>query len=473
MVRGAVLGAIAGMAVSTLPGPAGLLSALAGAAAGAALGARFSERRAGFSPWSLAVLAFLLPVLSMPVAPGADMAMHVALARGLLHGGLSPAWPGVAVHAYPRGFSALVALLSPFGLARAGVLAAGGSYLVFWAGLAAMLEKLGTPAARTVAAVAVLLSRTPQAFFGWGGNPTALALGLALFGAAQDGAISALFFAGSAAVHPMAAVAGALAFCTRGMPRTARQWVPLLAGGAGLTAVIGALALLGPALSPRETQWIRDYAAQNEHTGVGILGDFANIATLLAAALLLSKRDFRPVAIAAGEVLALFALFFLLPRAALYPVRFAPLLLLAVAPLWARAAAARIPLLAPLALALCLPGHFRWYETAAPIATWADLRAIECVARSTPPEAVIDGAYGDATQWIPALTGRAVTRPHQHVSLFDETDAALAKLPKASFRFVGDRLRYPPPIGPPPAGPPLCEGHLYKLQSPNSQGTLR
>ncbi|MGZ6143239.1 MAG: hypothetical protein ACXWLM_07865 [Myxococcales bacterium] len=472
-----MLGAIAGMAVATLPGAAGWPWAALGAVAGGLLGARFAEARAGFSPWSLAVLAFLLPVLSMPVAPGADMAMHVALARGLLHGGLSPAWPGVVVGAYPRGFSALVALLSPVGLGRAGVLAAGASYLVFWAGLTAMLEKLGTPAARTVAAVALLLSQTPQVFFGWGGNPTALALGLALFGAAQEGAIPALFFAGAAAVHPMGAVAGALAFCTSCTTRTSRdpkgtscttrtslRWAPLLAAGAGLAVVLGALALFGPALSPRETHWIRDYATRNEHAGLGVLGDFANVATLAAAALLLWKRDWKPVAIAAAQVLALFALFLALPYAALYPVRFAPLLLLAVVPLWARAAAARIPLVAPLALALCLPGHFRWYQAAQPIATWADVRAIECVAKSTPAGAVIDGAYGDATQWIPALAGRAVTRPHQHVSLFDETDAALARLPKASFRFVGDRLRYPPPIGPPPSSPALCEGHLYQLQ---------
>lgn len=458
MVRGALLGALAGLSIATLPGPANWVWALAGAGAGFYAGWRFSARSAGFSPWSLAVLAFLLPVLAMPVAPGADMAMHVALARGLLHGGLSPAWPGVAVAAYPRGFSALVALLSPIGLARAGVLAAALSYLVFWAGLSAVLQKIGTPASRTVAAVALLLSQTPQAFFGWGGNPTALALGLALFGAAQDGAISALFFAGAAAVHPMGAVAGALAFCTNCTIRTTG------AALVALGAVLGVLALFGPSLSARETQWIRDYAASNEHAGVGILGDPANIATALAAAWLLWKRDWRPVAKAAAQVLALFALFWLLPKVALYPARFAPLLLLAVAPLWARAAAARIPLLAPLALVCALPGHFRWYQTDAPIATWEDSKAIECVARETPENAVIDGAYGDATQWIPALAGRAVTRPHQHVSLFDETDAALAKLPKASWRFVGDRLRYPPAIAPPPATTPLCDGKLYPIR---------
>jgi hypothetical protein len=76
---------------------------------------------------------------------------------------------------------------------------------------------------------------------------------------------------------------------------------------------------------------------------------------------------------------------------------------------------------------------------------------------------VIDGAYGDATQWIPALAGRAITRPHQHVSLFDETDAALARLPKPAFRFLGERVRYGAPI-PQEPGVPLCSGALLRLQ---------
>ncbi len=462
MLRGAVLGAIAGAAIATLPGRAGVVAAVAGALAGGVAGWRFASGRAGFSPWSLAVLLFLMPALAMPVAPGADMAMHVALARGLRDGVLSPAWPGVSVQAYPRGFSALIALLSPLGLARAGLLAAGVSYLVFWAGLTAILESLRTPAARTVAAVALLLSRTPQIFFDWGGNPSALALGLALFGAAQEGPIAALFFAGSAAVHPMGAVAGVLAFCTKRTFCTKRAWVAPLSGVAGLAAVVGALAIFGPALSARETHWLREYAANQERVGFGVLGDPANIATALAVAWLLYKRDWRPAATAAAGVLAMSALFKLAPYAGLYPARFAPMLLVIVAPLWARAAAAKIPLLGPVAIVLALPFHFRWYQSAEPIATFRDLTAIACVAKSTPPDAVVDGAYGDATQWIPALTGRAVTRPHQHVSLFDETDAALAKLPRATFRFVGERLRYPPAIGPPPQTAPLCEGALWK-----------
>ncbi len=458
-MAGILLGAVAGAAVAVLPGSAGVLAAVIGAVLGGAVGWRFADRRVGFSPWSLALAAFFVPVFTMAVPPGADMAMHAALARGLVYGGLSPAWPGVHAGAYPRGFSAIIALLSPLGFGRASLLAAGASYLVFWAGLAAVLQgPLGTPAARTAATVAVLLSRTPQIFFGWGGNPTALALGLALFGATQENTrMSALCLGGAAAVHPMGACAGALALLLHWRRRAAGS------GAAALCLLLIALAIWGPRLSPRETDWIRDYADNQESVTLAVLGDPANVATALAAAVLLWRRQFHPVALSALAALALFAIFRTLPWVGLYPARFAPLLLLAVAPLWARAAAAHIRILAPAALLIALPGHVRWYQQAQPIATGRDVAAIRCLERETPQGAVIDGAYGDATQWIPALAGRPVTRPHEHVSLFDETDAALARLPAATYRFTGERLRYGS-AAPPVQGVPLCSGALLRLQ---------
>jgi hypothetical protein len=345
------------------------------------------------------------------------------------------------------------------GFARASLIAGAASYVVFWAGLAAVLQgPLGTPAARTVAAVAVLLSRTPQIFFGWGGDPTAMALGLALFGAAQEnGRMSALCLGGAAAVHPMGACAGALALLLHWRRRAT------VAGAAALGCVLIALAIWGPRLSSRETDWIRDYAANQEWVTLAVLGDPANVATGLAAVVLLWKRQFRPVALSALAVVALFVIFRSLPWLALYPARFAPLLLVAVAPLWGRAAAAHIRILAPVGLLAALPGHIRWYQQAQPMATGKDVAAIRCLERETPREAVIDGAYGDATQWIPALAGRPVTRPHQHVSLFDETDAALARLPPPAFRFAGERLRYGT-AAPPAQGAPLCSGALLRLQ---------
>jgi len=112
---------------------------------------------------------------------------------------------------------------------------------------------------------------------------------------------------------------------------------------------------------------------------------------------------------------------------------------------------------------IALLGHIRWYQQAQPIATERDVAAIRCVERAAPQGAVIDGAYGDATQWIPALAGRPVTRPHEHVSLFDEIEAALARLPAPAWRFIGERLRYGSPA-PPVQGVPLCSGALWRLQ---------
>lgn len=450
-MRAALLGVLAGAAVGSLTGSFPL--ALAGAAALGYAAWRAVPRRLGFSPWSLAVLAFFAPVFTLAAAPGADMAMHVALARGLLHGVLSPAWPGVTAAMYPRGFSALVAAFAWLGYARAGLVAAAISYAVFWAGLSAMLEALRAPAPRTLAAVAVILSRTPQAYFGWGGNPTALALGLALFGAAQEGDAAAIFTAGAAAVHPMGAVAGALAVLLR------RSLKPALWAIGGLAAVLLALALFGPSLSPREATWIRDYAFQHERVTSGVLGDFANVTTALAAAWLLWKRRYRPVARAAGLLAALIALFFALPYAGMYPMRFAPLLLVAVVPLWGEAAASQIPMLAPLALLVGgLGGHLRWYQAARP---WANIEQIACVERETPPDAVIETLYADAGQWIPALAGRAITRPHVHVSLFDEADAALARLPRPTWRFVGGPADEPASRR--DLGPARCGGTLHQL----------
>jgi hypothetical protein len=120
-------------------------------------------------------------------------------------------------------------------------------------------------------------------------------------------------------------------------------------------------------------------------------------------------------------------------------------------------------LLAPAVLAVAFIWHVRWYQRAQPMATARDVEGIRCLDREAPPAAVIDGAYGDATQWIPAFTGRAITRPHQHVSLFDETDAALARLPAPTFRFTGEVVRYGDPA-PPARGTALCSGAVLRLQ---------
>src|SRR2546428_5037412 len=177
----ALPGALAGAALASLPAGAGIVATALGALAGAAAGALLAQT--GEKPALLerlapiALLAFFVPVLTMTVAPGADMAMHVALARGLLQGGaLSPAWGADHVAVYPRGFSALVALLAPLGLARAGLAAAAIAYVVFWTGLAAGFFQPPPPVPPPAAALPPLLSRGPPTLFGCGGEATVPAL---------------------------------------------------------------------------------------------------------------------------------------------------------------------------------------------------------------------------------------------------------------------------------------------------------
>jgi hypothetical protein len=379
------LGAIAGAAIATLPGRAGIGCALLGALAGGLIGSR--DFRSVRPPKLL--LLFFLPVFTLAVAPGEDMAMHVALARGLLDGVLSPAWPGVSVALYPRGFSAVVALLSPMGLARAGLFASGLSYVIFWYGLSEALRKLRVPNARLAALAAVFLSRTPQHFFSWGGNPAAMAIGLALTG-------RPLLILGAVAVHPMGALAGSLVS---------------LRGFALACVGCAIVALLGPHLSQRELAWLHDYAFHSEGfvKAISSLGDPAVVFTLIA---LLLRPRWKPLVFAA--LLALLLL--VLPVVNLYPVRFAPLLLLCAVPLWAQLG--RVPLM--LAILVALPFHWRYFQQSKPLASFEDVRAFAKIPRVGPP---IDVPYDSAGQWIPALTGRAITHPHEHVTLFDEIEA--------------------------------------------------
>ena len=463
---------------------AGLPALLVGAAAGGGLGYQLRAPPAPPQPWWPAALAllFFIPAITMPVAPGADMAMHVALARSLEEGlpQLSPAWGTLRVGLYPRGFSALVALLAPIlGLAKAGLVVAGATYLIFWAALSAWLS------APLVAALALLLARSPQTFFGWGGNPTVLAIALGLYAAAflrRGGSpwVAALLMMGAGATHPMGACAGALAIAavSRERPRAATLSL------AALGALLLLLARFGPLLSARELAWIRAYAWNDEAVLRGspwlfpftvwpalprVLGDPYVVAVSAAAALLLVRRQWRPVLVAVIGVLVVAAVFAAgprLPLVPLYPARFTPMLVVATARLLSHASTqlprrALAPLLAVL-FGIALALHVRWFQKAQPIATAGDLAALKCLDETLPPGAVIDGAYGDASQWIPALTGRAVTQPHQHCSLFDETDLELAKV-KAQYRFIGERLRYQG--GPPverPKGPAICPG-LYAL----------
>ena len=505
---------VAGVALAALPRAAGPAALIVGGVAGALMGVwtararpapgsvsgdrALAERVEQVAPWL--TLVFFIPLVTLPVPPGADMAMHVALARALAAGAseVSPAWPGVAPPVYPRGFSGLVALVGPLGFARAGLLVSGLAYVLYTAGTVAVLAGAGVRSPWTLAVLTVLLAKVPQEMFAWGGTPTVLALALGLHAAAAlraPGAPglppalgAALLLAGAAAVHPMGALAGALVTVVHGRGhRRVAAWVGL--GGLGL--VLALLATSGPALSAAEIDWAVRWGQAREALLHDAPWQFAwriwpalwhalGPVWMLAvggAALVLLGRGQRGV-VGRGLVLvltlgALLALLRVIPSAVgvVYPGRLAPVFALAMAPLLG-AALAGLPgrlrgIAALLLLAAALPLHLRWYQGAGPMATRADIRLLECVARRTVGDAVIAGAYGDATQRVPALTGRRITLPHRHVSVLDETAPGLALL-RPTHRLGGERTRYAPafpgPEPPPePSGAPLCQEGAARL----------
>lgn len=447
---------------------------------------------------AIASLAFLAPIATMPVAPGADMAMHAALGRALWQGGaaLSPAWGEVTAGLYPRGLSALIALSSPLlGFAKASLFAAGLSYLVAAFGLAAWLRatlRFEHPIA--LAAFTVLAAEAPQGFFDWGGNPTAMAFGLGLFsvaalapawrGEAGQGrrvAVAALLAGGALCTHPTGALVGLCSVVGLRWPKGRAGHLAVASLAAAVAVVLAALARFGPALSPSEAEWVSGYQATVERVLRGpkvyfalrvwreipeTLG-WAWTAVVVASAAWLARSRERRRAIlfsalgivAVGAVVAFGPM---IPVAGLlaYPKRFVPLFAVATAPLiglaatgLARARPRLVPVLLVVAVAIAGWVHVRTFQRALPIATSNDIGAIACVERSVPLGEVVRGAYGDATQWIPALAGRRVTQAHPHISLDDEIRAQ--PTPPETFAFVGERLRYGERVEA-PIGEPVC-----------------
>src|SRR5262249_49059407 len=338
----------------------------------------------------------------------------------------------------------------------------------------------------TLAASALLTAKAPRAVFAWGGNPTVLGLALALHAAAIIAGASSpewpraalgagLLLAGAAAVHPMGALIGAfvvLVTTVRG-----RQW---RAGFIAFGCLGGALALLGiggPALSDAEWAWVVDWGRPQEAVLRGspwlfplsvwlafprVLGiPWTSVVAVGAAWSLATPAGRRLVGHVALAGVAIGALLAAIPATPwlgglLYPIRMVPLLALATAPLVDASLARLRPAVAvgvrARLIALAVPLHARWSQRVSPMATEADLRVLACLAARVPEDAVIAGAYGDATQWVPALTGRRITLPHRHVSLLDETWPALDRF-RPTYRLTGERRRYPPAFPGPHPGP--------------------
>jgi len=454
--------------------------------------------------------------------------MHAALGRAIEHGSaaLSPAWSDVQIGAYPRGFSAWLAVVAAaVGYGPASIVVSGLGFGLYYFGLRAFLDRgLALPYPGLIAAFLALGSRTPQSFYGWGGAPTAMALGFGLLAAGElAGAldsderrilqrVAAALVAGWLLVgglwtHPIGACLGGL-LCGVGLILRGRR-SPLLAAGLGGVALLPVAPTMlwlrahGPALSAHELAWITDFQLQSDNA-LGSWPAFMAPLTVwwailhkvgpivLIAFVLAAYREWRTPegrrrvlgSLAAIELLSLFVAYgHRLPAIGflIYPSRSMPLAVPALAlPIAHALHAGQVPrkLLAGLGRVAALSAliyHVVLYQRALPIATADDVRAIACLERKLPADAVVDGAYGDATQWLPALTGHLVTHPHIHCSLFDEVERKIAAR-TPSYRFVGERLRYGAPLdAPQPSGDPVCEAggaRLYRLESARDSETL-
>jgi hypothetical protein len=510
--------------VSLAPiGLSGIAAALIASPCARAITKHGPSRRAVLD-WAVLSLSlvFLVPLFTMPVAPGADMAMHTAFARALVDGStnLSPSMGAVGVPIYPRGLSAMVALASPIlGFAKSGLWASNLSYLIVVAGVIAFFRlglRLSNPV--LLAVVTVLACDTPQRFFGWAGNPTAMAFGLALMatatiahgwdveeGIGKSALLASILGLGALAVHPAGAISGLLGLIFALALRARRTsspplftWRSVLATTGVLTVIATGMMVLkvgGPRLSPAELSWITAYqdgverilpapdlyfAFQIWSALPRVLGPPWVIACGLAVLVLLFSKEYIRVLACLAAVVAIAAILVAGPHipfigVLFYPVRFTPLLALATAPLlaWAVEALGESrawlpPVCGLLLIAVGLKRNFHSYQRVEPIATFNDIEAIACLDAALPRTAIIDGAYGDATQWTPALTGRAASQPHVHISLNDEFQAQLKNQPPASFLFVGERLRYGSPSSRvAPASDPVCragKAALYRIE---------
>ena len=428
-----------------------------------------------------AAAARLVPYAAWPVAPGADMSLHSLSALLLVwHDGLplsyEPLLPIATFGAYTPGLHALaadVALLSGLPAYRAAFLVSAGAHGLLQVALYAVLKRFFAPGVAALAAVLGLgLARVPQAFFGWGANPTVLALAFVVAAAAllargtdRSPAVAAGLFLGAAVVTHAMVAACALAAAPlvlvvlQGPSAQERARVRerfVIAGVVALVAAAPFLLRLDFTLSAGERAWLADHLRtryaldwQQRYTRVyalavlryvvGSLNDAFLIASLLG--LVIASRDAArnairnraPVAIAASMALliglAATARSGGLGPVVLFPER--PLALLAVllcgglAVLVERLLRARrllaIAMLAALGATAAERAHRYYWGGAANVMVGADdLAAMRWIEAHTGPLDVVCNDYGSAGLWVPALAGRAISAPHLPPFYFDE-----------------------------------------------------
>ncbi len=448
-----------------------------------------------------AAAARLLPYGAWPVAPGADMSLHslstlLLVWRDGVPRTYEPLLPIHAFGAYTPGLHALaadVALLSGLPAYRAAFLVSAAAHgLLTVAAYAALSRFFDRPVAALAAVVGLGMSRAPQSFFGWGANPSVLALAfvtaaaaLLARGSGRAPAVAAgLFLAAAVVTHTMIAAcalaAAPLAVACIALAEPAeRGRVRDRYLVAGLVAVLAALPLLARldfTLSPAERAWLADhlrvhYAGdwQQRYARfypfavlrfvVGSLND-AFLAASLLGMWLAHRARARGVAALGLTAALLVALAGTARWGGLGPVVVFPeraMAVLAVLLCAGLAFVLRELLRSPRLLqgaALCVllgtaaerAHRYYWGGAANVMVGRDDLEAMGWIAAHTRPLDLVCNDYGSAGLWVPAVAGRAISSPHLPPFYFDEfRDGSRGRT--CAFTYVSSRSFF---VAPPP-----------------------
>jgi hypothetical protein len=448
---------------------------------------------------AVAAAARLLPYGAWPVAPGADMSLH-SLSTLLLvwRDGIPRTYePLLPIHdfgAYTPGLHARaadVALLSGLPAYRAAFLVSAASHgLLTVAVYAALSRFFDRPVAALAAVLGLGMARVPQAFFGWGANPSVLALAfltaaaaLLARGSGRSPAVAAgLFLAAAAVTHTMIA-ACALAAAPLAVASIAlagpgdRDRVRdrfLLAGLVALLVALPFLARLDFTLSAGERAWLaehlrthyardwqqryaRFYPVAVLRFVVGSLND-AFLACSLVGLWLGHRARARGLAglgLTAALLVALAATarWGGLGPIVVFPER--PLAVLAVLLCAGLAFVVRELLRSPRLLQgvalLVLMGtaaerahRYYWGGAANVMVGRDDLAAMGWIASHTRPLDLVCNDYGSPGLWVPAIAGRAISSPHLPPFYFDEfRDGSRGR--SCAFTYVSSRAFFVAP----------------------------
>lgn len=430
--------------------------------------------------------ARLAPYFMWPVAPGADMSLHSLSAllmvwRDGIPKTYEPLLPIPTFGAYTPGLHGLAAdisLLAGLPAHRSAFLVSVAAYGLLQIALYALLRRSFDQRVAGLASVLALgMARAPQSFFGWGGNPSVLALAMltaaaALLASGRSRApamAAGLMLAAAVVSHAMMAAAAAAllpwvaSLCWKAAPSERSAVVArfALAGGVALAVAAPFLLRLDFTLSAGERAWLADhlrthYAADWARYsriyplavvryGIATLNDGYWCAALAGAAVAAHRRARALPALA--TVLAL-----LLGLAAsarwggLGPVVFFPERPLAIAMVvlspgiaflvhallarldrarhQRRSGRARVGSILVLGLlaAVAVERTQRYYLAGARtvMVVADDLAAMSWIRDHTQPLDLICNDYGTPGMWVGALAGRAASDPQLPPFYFDE-----------------------------------------------------